>query len=66
VVANDDKNTSSGVAKVALVLGIVSTVLGILSTSVTFYRTSSAGQVEAVEPLSGWVGVGREKRWPIP
>ena len=50
----DDTQKSSRVARAALVLGVLSTFLGIMSTVVTFYRTSSAGQVEAVEPLSGY------------
>ena len=49
-----DVTNTSGVAKVALLLGILSTVLGISSTVFTFYRTSPAGEVKVVEPLSGY------------
>jgi hypothetical protein len=47
-------NDSSRVAKIALFLGLFSTFLGIASTVFTFYRTSPAGEVKVVEPLSGY------------
>jgi hypothetical protein len=50
----DGTNNASGVAKFALFLGLFSTILGISSTLFTFYRTSSAGEIKVVEPLSGY------------
>lgn len=52
--ADSTKQSSSGVAKLALFLGILSTLLGIVSTMFTLYRTSAAGEVKVVKPLSGY------------
>jgi hypothetical protein len=50
----NNQSSSSGVAKVALFLGIFSTFLGIVSTGFALYRTSPAGEVKVVLPLSGY------------
>jgi hypothetical protein len=52
--ADGSTHSSSGVARVALFLGIFSTVLGIISTGITLYQTSSAGKVKVVKPVSGY------------
>ena len=52
--ADGANQSSSGVAKVALFLGIFSTALGIVSTVFTLYRTSTAGEVKVVKPVSGY------------
>jgi hypothetical protein len=52
--ADGTNQSSSGIAKVALFLGLLSTLLAITSTGITLYRTSTAGKVEVVEPLSGY------------
>ena len=52
--ADGNNQTSSGVARVALFLGVFSTLVGILSTGLTLYRTSPAGEVKVVEPLTGY------------
>jgi hypothetical protein len=55
--ADGANQSSSGVAKVALFLGILSTFLGIVSTVFALYRTSPAGEVKLVLPLSGYAVV---------
>jgi hypothetical protein len=53
-IADGANQSSSSVARAALFLGIFSTLLSIASTVFTFYRTSPAGEVKVVKPLSGY------------
>jgi hypothetical protein len=53
-VADNTGEKAHPLAKIAIVLGVLSTLLRIFSTGFTLIRTTSVGQVEEVQPLSGY------------